>query len=111
MAIEQGQESFVKTLLSAGARADLHNELTGDSLIHIAVKTGSLFMTKTLLEFLTEKPKINKANLNVFDNNGQHVLHLAAAKGHIEMLRYLLERPDLKNVDPKDLLGKRFLQK
>ena len=36
---------------------------------------------------------------------GQTVLHIAAERGDEAMLRYILQRPGLSDVDPKDLLG------
>jgi ankyrin repeat protein len=103
--VEQNKEDFVRSILSAGARADLFNEQTGNAPVHVAVESGSLSMTKLLLEGMTKRPKINKAKIGAFTKNGQTVLHIAARKGDVTMLRYLLSHPDLDNVDPRDLAG------
>ena len=54
-------------------------------------------MGKYILTLILSKHKCCRA--------GQTVLHIAAERGDEAMLRYLLQRPGLADVDPKDLLG------
>eukprot|EP00095_Tigriopus_kingsejongensis_P001386 maker-scaffold205_size259573-snap-gene-1.35 protein:Tk01386 transcript:maker-scaffold205_size259573-snap-gene-1.35-mRNA-1 annotation:"ankyrin" len=105
LAIEQADVSYIKALISAGARADGHNEHLGKSPIHVAVEQGSLRSVQILLEHMDKKPRMNKAKLSAFNRLGQTALHLAAASGRNDILSYLLEHPDLKDVDPRDLTG------
>ncbi len=64
-------------------------------------------MIKLLLDFMTSKPKINVANVNVVDRSGQTALHILAERGDSEALKYLLSRSELADVDAKDLFGSR----
>ena len=54
-------------------------------------------MRKYILTLILSKHKCFRA--------GQTVLHIAAERGDEAMLRYLLQRQGLTDVDPKDLLG------
>ncbi len=131
LAAEKGKlgNEAVKLLLSAGAAADLYNEKTGRAAIHVAVANGDLETVETLLDMLTQKPKINRyallpinnviinafiksyvccrANINGFNKDGQTVLHIAAESGDVRMLAFLVDRRDLDDLDPKDLKGQR----
>lgn len=105
LAIEKNELGFVKALLSAGARADQHNDILSQSPIHVAVGAGNLRMVQTLVGYLDQKPLINKAKIAAYNRTGQTALHLAAAGGRNDILLYLLEHPDLAHVDPRDLTG------
>ncbi|TRY61746.1 hypothetical protein TCAL_09528 [Tigriopus californicus] len=105
LAIERSEFRFIEALLSAGARADQHNELLGLSPIHVAIGTGNLGLVKTLVGYMDKKPRINRAKLMAYNRAGQTALHLAASGGRNDILTYLVEHPDVTNVDPRDLTG------
>ena len=54
---------MAKAMLSAGARADHFNALTGQALVHVAAAqegARGLAMLKILLDFLPDKPMANR---------------------------------------------------
>ena len=60
-----------------------------------AVEKNDSFNTEKFLDF----NEVNESNL--YDTQGQTILHMAASKGHLEMLMLLISRvgakPDLVN--------------
>ena len=92
---------MVQILVTAGARADQHNEDLGVSPVHVAAVNDNLEAMRMLLE----QPK-NKANINNMMRNGRTALHIAAERGNAAMVQLILDCPDLDNVDSEDLMGR-----
>eukprot|EP00092_Neocalanus_flemingeri_P024278 GFUD01026328.1.p1 GENE.GFUD01026328.1~~GFUD01026328.1.p1 ORF type:complete len:1070 (+),score=218.12 GFUD01026328.1:113-3322(+) len=101
LGLESGNPDIVRLLVTAGARADQHNDDLGLSPVHVACKQASI----VLLKILMENPK-NKANVNAMMRNGRTGLHIAAENGKLDLLQYLLSCKDLDNVDSEDLMGR-----
>jgi ankyrin repeat protein len=84
--------------LAADSNFELSNTYNygGESLLHVAVKSGHLSMVKLLLE--------NGASINIQDESGNTPLHYAAANGKKDTVKYLLEKgadTALVNVEEK----------
>jgi len=101
LGIETGNVEIVRLLVTAGARADQHNDDLGLSPVHVACKQGSTVLTKALLENTK-----NKADVNAMMRNGRTGLHIAAETGNLELLQFLLSCKELHNVDAEDLMGR-----
>jgi uncharacterized protein len=63
-------------------------EYGGESLLHLAVKSGHISMIKLLIE--------RGASVNIQDESGNTALHYAAANGKKDAVKFLLE----KSADP-----------
>ena len=56
-----GRTDLLRTLLSAGARADLYSEGgSGSTPLHAAAAAGSVEAAEILLDAMKEKPKVNR---------------------------------------------------
>jgi ankyrin repeat protein len=106
LAVEKDNEAAVKSLLAAGARADMYNDLQKRAPLHVAIRAGKTEMAKILLDFMNRKPRLNVSRLETVDRSGQTALHIAAESGDVKSLKFLLSRPELTDVDPKDLCGR-----
>lgn len=78
-----GHQNVVRTLLQAGANVEDHNE-NGHTPLMEAASAGHVPVAKTLLE--------HGAGINTHSNEfKESALTLACYKGHLEMVRFLLE--------------------
>ena len=78
-----GHEEVVRVLLEAGANVEDHNE-NGHTPLMEAASAGHCGVAKILLEF--------GAGINTHSNEfKESALTLACYKGHLEMVRFLLE--------------------
>jgi len=78
-----GHEEVVRVLLEAGANVEVHNE-NGHTPLMEAASAGHCGVAKILLEF--------GAGINTHSNEfKESALTLACYKGHLEMVRFLLE--------------------
>jgi ankyrin repeat protein len=74
--------------ISASFSFDKSYSYGGESLLHVAAKSGHLSMLKMLLE--------KGANVNIQDESGNTALHYSAANGKKDAVKFLLE----KSADP-----------
>ncbi len=78
---------MVRSVLSAGARADAYNERTGGAAVHAAADNGDLEALKVLLDFMVEKPKINRyftiAYEYMFISSLCHMVHAVAVDADV----------------------------
>lgn len=78
-----GHEEVVRVLLEAGANVEDHNE-NGHTPLMEAASAGHVQVAKILLE--------HGAGINTHSNEfKESALTLACYKGHLEMVRFLLE--------------------
>lgn len=92
-----GHEEVVRVLLEAGANVEDHNE-NGHTPLMEAASAGHVPVAKILLE--------HGAGINTHSNEfKESALTLACYKGHLEMVRFLLEAgADQVRVDAVDLI-------
>ncbi|XP_027015733.2 ankyrin repeat and EF-hand domain-containing protein 1-like [Tachysurus fulvidraco] len=74
-------ENFCMRLLESGADPDVADPATGCTALMAAVTAGSVALVKAILQKGVDPNKVNK--------NGLNSVHIAAAKGYIEMLIFL----------------------
>ncbi|GAB5368710.1 hypothetical protein AAMO2058_001343200 [Amorphochlora amoebiformis] len=93
--VNQGDLVGVQKELQKGVHPYVNTKFSvkRDTLLHIACRGGKFAIAQCLIQ-------IAKASLNVLDSNGQHALFSAARGGHVDIVRYLLEKgakPTLKD--------------
>ena len=91
-------ESANDISVTAGYSLKVSNTLGGESLLHVATKSGHLSMVKLLLE--------KGAEINVQDESGNTPLHYASANGKKDVVKYLLDKEaDVSIVNAKEQLA------
>lgn len=98
-AIESGKLEYVKQLLALQAHPEVYAE-DQDAPVHVAVRKGGLDMVKTLVEF--------GAQTSYIDKRGGSLLSCAVRWTSIELVPYLLQRPDI-DIAQQDLHGRTAL--
>lgn len=77
-------ETAANISVSAGFSLDTAYNYGGESLLHLAAKSGHLSMLKLLLE--------KGADVNIQDESGNTALHYTAANGKKDIVKFLLEK-------------------
>ncbi|XP_011168273.2 NF-kappa-B inhibitor cactus isoform X2 [Solenopsis invicta] len=99
LAVLTHQPLIVRRLILAGADPSLRN-LRGDTALHLACRNGDIACAKALTDPLspTERNKLMPGqivpalpqNLEQRNYSGEMCLHVAAAKGYVDLVRLLL---------------------
>ncbi|KAK9890892.1 hypothetical protein WA026_012234 [Henosepilachna vigintioctopunctata] len=100
LAVTSDQWRVVRWLIVAGAQPGLRN-LRGESALHLAAKLGSVSCCRAITdpvqgeerEFLNVSSTVTsprQVDLDQWDYEGQTCIHVAAQKGHIEVLKLLI---------------------
>ena len=89
IAVEDGTQDMIKTLLKYGANPNIQDSLeTGlNNPMHLAVSKNMV----TTLEMFLDLEEPNAPDLEMKNSNGFTVLHIAAVKGYADICRILLE--------------------
>jgi len=98
LAVQNKRKPIVEYLISKGARINEKNGLNDDSALHKACYSGSLEMTKTLVEA--------GADINILDKIGQKPIDLAIGQNHqavVEYLEALQPQPQWKGFTQSDI--------
>lgn len=100
--VKLGCPSVALVLLRASADPNVRDPIGGLTVSHDAARDGYL----DTLQVLTQ----NGADVNLHDNDGNLPLHLAARKGHLDVVQYLVSQchthpflPNAKGYTPRDL--------
>ncbi|RYP07035.1 hypothetical protein DL764_002794 [Monosporascus ibericus] len=92
-ACKNGDMAIMDLLLDAGAEP-LYSDSHGHSALHGAVEAQNLAMVQRLLKVIQELTGDGEF-INMRDNDGNTILHLAAACESVEVLKFLLDADDL----------------
>lgn len=95
LAASSGDEGTVKSLLASSVNIDVREPVSQRTALHYAVFRGHHGALRCLLE--------GGANRFVRDGFGQQPLHLAAERGHTDMVRFLLS--DMSPTQREDMLN------
>ena len=101
LACNHGNLEMVKLLISYGAEAVKYSR--GRNLLHVVSEKGHLHV----FDYLMEKQHLNNCgdcDINVKTSDGSMVLHLAAANGHYDLVKRIVERHKVVNL-PLQLKG------
>lgn len=95
---EYSHTEIVKTLLSAGIDPNIAFE-EGNTLFHLACSAGETALVKALLS-----TQIKIKDPNLVNEKGLSPIHLAYQNKHFDLVRWLLEQPDI-DINPKKNKG------
>ncbi|XP_058204396.1 ankyrin repeat-containing protein NPR4-like [Rhododendron vialii] len=88
-AVTKGRVEVIRELLGTKPRS-VHDKLgRGETVLHLSVKYNRLEALKTLVEYLQSK-NMESDLLNSIDDDGNTILHLAAALKQVDTVEYLL---------------------
>ena len=88
---------LVTLMLERGACATLQDR-NGDTPLHIACRRGLLDCIEAMTSTVTLPDTIG----DVMNYDGETIVHVAAAEGHVNIVRYLIQRPLSANVNVRD---------
>ncbi|XP_001603027.1 NF-kappa-B inhibitor cactus [Nasonia vitripennis] len=97
LAVMIREPQIVRRLVLAGANTTVRTR-GGNTPLHMACSHGDLDCARALTEPITKsemnwtagKPQFSPANLNMRNYTGKTCLHIAASRGHVEMVDHLL---------------------
>ena len=88
LAVQNGNVEIMKNLLDSGV--DLNQtDAQNNTIIHLLVINKKMSALQCLLEHLGKTKKLDKIDLNAWNNDGKTALHLASIKGMVTAI-YLL---------------------
>lgn len=91
-----GHEGVIKLLVASSASVLNARDSSGSSPLHEAMKSGNLNAARCIVHL--------GADVNIIDNVGQTILHVAALTGNAQAVEYILER-NLIDVNREALFG------
>ncbi|RZC48166.1 hypothetical protein C5167_041108 [Papaver somniferum] len=101
LAAMKNRVEIIKVLMEEGLPESIHlkNRQNGDTILHFCVKSDTNLKTLKLLVHylvLAQPPYPNSISINSTDNDGNTVLHLAAATRNMKIVKYLLENNKIR---------------
>ncbi|MDO9434982.1 ankyrin repeat domain-containing protein [Hydrogenophaga sp.] len=101
VAVEQGEIGVVELLLDHGANINLRS-VKGYTPLQVACETGAVGIARDLvrrpgIRLLNGKPRDMHTVLNQATSSGETLLHLAARRGGVDVVRFLLSQ---EGIDP-----------
>ena len=96
-ACRSGHAEIVRILISHGADLKAINS-KGKNVLHLACQSGDLELVRMLIE---EEPSLTTE----CDDNGQTALHFSAAKGHMSIIKALLDLQGAPDVNEQNEQG------
>lgn len=89
-----GYAPTAKILIEKGCRLDVQVTDTGNTPLHYALIAGHAETARLIIEKIGESPIVNLKN-----NNGSNVAHIAALYGDVHLFQYLIETTNADYMD------------